>query len=523
MKTQVSVVIPVYNAEKTLERCVESIIYGEFQDISVILIDDCSKDNSWKYCQALANKYSNVFCYQNEKNRGVSYTRNYGLEVVESEYVLFIDSDDWVSGKYVKVLRDTAIKNTDALVIAGLHFRDEVAGERRDYIWEKNGKLVYEIAQDDFFELQKKFHLQQLWNKIFRHDIIKNKNLRFDESQSMGEDFQFVLEYMKAAEIQRCVVINQPLYYYIRWNESSLMSHFGAIGQNHEYDRLKKLLALCGTITPERIKDYEVALLNVKKNYIYQAVHGKYSKAELLIFIERIMQDGRTQQHYRSQIKVLRKEQICQKLSWLKKIPKRLSGYAQRKKRLRLVKKMKANLREKDFSIISQNCIGGIFYYDMEMQFTSPTIDLYLKGNDFVTFVSNLEYYCSLELKMTWGEEYPIGYLEDIAIYFMHYSTCQEAEAAWERRKTRINLEKILVLCTDMEEFTDEVYRRWKKIPYSKLLFTANRKYANESDSIFFSKYEKQGVVSDLIPRREFYTKGILLNKANNLISDEKK
>lgn len=517
MSSQISVIIPVYNAEKTIERCVESIIYGELRDLSVILVDDCSKDGSWECCQKLANRYSNVRCYQNEKNRGVSYTRNHGLEVAEGEYILFVDSDDWVSGKYAKELLAAAKQYKDSLIICGLHFRDEVAGYRRDYVWEENGEMFYRITQSDFFDLPEKFHLQQLWNKIFRRDVIEKAHIRFDENQSMGEDFQFVLDYMEAAEIQECVVINQPLYYYIRWNESSLMSNFGKIENEHEYSRLKQLLHLCGDTTPEIEKRYEKALADTKRNYVYQAVHGKNSKTDILNFIENIMQDGKAEQHYRIQKKILIKEQICQGLSWVKMLPDRFYGRIQRKRRDKLALEMKAKLQIKDFTVISQNCIGGVFYHDMGLQFISPTINLYMTGKDFVSFVSKLDYYLSINLHMTWGEEYPIGYLDDITIYFMHYHTCQEAEDAWQRRNKRINREKMIVLCTDMEEFTDEVYVRWRQIPYPKVLFTSNYNYANEPGAVFFSEYKNNGKVPDLIPKREFYRDGVLIDMVNRL------
>ena len=84
MNPKVSIVIPVFNAEATLRRTVESLIYGTERDIEIILVDDCSKDSSWKYCQDLSNKYSNIYCYQNMSNRGVSYTRNFGLEKAKS-------------------------------------------------------------------------------------------------------------------------------------------------------------------------------------------------------------------------------------------------------------------------------------------------------------------------------------------------------------------------------------------------------------------------------------------------------
>ena len=227
-----------------MRRTVESIIYGVERSIEIILVDDCSNDNSWKYCQELSDRYSNVYCYQNMSNRGVSYTRNFGLEIAKSEYILFVDSDDWVSGQYAEKLLSAAQQNPNSLIISGFYFQNEVEGYRQDYIWEKDGQSVYHVSQKDFFELQKKFHLQQLWNKIFRRDVINEAHIRFDENQNMGEDFQFVLDYMEAAQIETCVILNTSLYYYVRATQSSLMSQFGISNNENAFDRFKQLLHL---------------------------------------------------------------------------------------------------------------------------------------------------------------------------------------------------------------------------------------------------------------------------------------
>lgn len=517
MNPKVSIVIPVYNAEKTVQRTVESLVYGEERNIEIILVEDCSKDKSWEVCQNLSKRYTNVYCYQNKKNSGVSYTRNHGLEIADSEYILFVDSDDWVTGKYAKELLSAAQQNPNSLIISGFYFRNEVAGYKQDYIWKKDGQTTYRITQKNFFELQKKSHLHQLWNKIFRRDVIEKAHIRFDESQSMGEDFQFVLDYMEAANIESCVVLNSPLYYYIRATQSSLMSHFGTDVNEHAFNRFEQLLHLCGDITPEIEKCYETALADLKKNYVYQAVRGKSRKKEKLSFIENVMQDGKAERHYQVQKNILMKENIRQKISWVMALPGRFHGRMQRKKRDKLAAEMKAKLHTRDFTVLSQNCIGGVFYHDMGLQFTSPMINLYMSGNDFVDFVLNLDYYLSLKLRMTWREEYPIGYLDDVAIYFMHYHTCQEAEAEWEKRKTRIIRDNIVVLCTDMVDFTDEVFEKWRQIPYPKVLFTAKREYANEPDTVYFPEYESNGKVPDLIPKREFYRDDVLIDTVNRM------
>lgn len=518
MGSEVSVVIPVYNAEKTLVRCVESIIYGELKNIEVVLIDDCSKDDSWNTCQTLSAQYENVRCFQNEKNSGVSYTRNHGLSKVQGEYILFVDSDDWVSGKYASVLLSTAKENPDSLVICGLHFRDEVIGYKRDYLWDESENRVNYIIKEQFFDLTNKFLLQQLWNKIFRRDIIDRFQICFDETQSMGEDFQFVLDYMEAAQCSQCVVLNEPLYYYIRANSTSLMSQFGLTQHDKEYDRYVQLLLISGKNNGKVQQQYQEAIQSLKRNYIYQIMRNRgKGKSEKLLFIESVMNDGHALRYYYQQKSIIRKELLVQRYEKLRQFVPRVKDRLRREKNSVLIKKARSFLKKDDFSIISQNCIGGVFYHDMGMMFTTPTVNLFFKSEDFVRFVLNLKYYISLELKMFWDEEYPIGVLDDITIYFMHYRTCTEAKEMWDKRKARINYDKIVVFSTDMEEFSDAVYNQWKSVGYLKVLFTASKKFAKEEGSVYYSKYKKIGKVPDLISRREFYKDNYIISLLNKL------
>lgn len=514
MANTVSVIIPVYNAAKTVERCVESLVFGEQKDMEIILVEDCSKDDSWEMCQMLSAKYENVHSYQNEKNSGVSYTRNHGLSKASGEYILFVDSDDWVSGRFATTLLKTAKEYPDALVICGLHFHDDVAGEKRDYLWEEDGDSLYIVEQKHFFELPKKFHLQQLWNKIFRKSIIEEFQIRFDETQSMGEDFEFVLDYMNVADCKKCVVINEALYYYIRANNTSLMSQFGLIENGNEYRRLEKLLNISGKDVPEIQEQYHEAIKDKKLSYVYFISRARNkTRKEKQKLIENVMQDGQARKHYQKQTIIRLKENAFACRTHLNTLSHRIEGKIQRGRNARIIKSAKSQYGNKKVSIISQNCIGGVFYHDMGAEFLSPTVNLFLSCPDFVKFVLNLKYYMELELQMTWGEEYPIGILGDIKVHFMHYQTCTEAKEAWERRKNRINWDNILVLSTDMEDFSEEVFEQWQQIKYPKILFSA--KEWEDKNCLVFPQYQMQGRVADLIPKREFYKNNILINKAN--------
>lgn len=509
MPCKASVIIPVYHAETTLRRCVESIVLGRERDIEVILVEDCSKDHSWKVCQELAQEFSNIIAVQNERNSGVSFTRNRGLELAQGAFILFVDSDDWVSENYARRLLSLAEENPSALPITGLHFIDKVHGARQDYIWDAKVGETAVIPNGLFFELSDRLLLQQLWNKIFRREIIEKFHIRFDETQSMGEDFQFVLDYLEAAHIQECVVLNEPLYYYIRWNDTSLMSQFGLIQNLQEYRRMEQLYRISGL---DDSKVLERQIEGIKQNYVYQiSRNAKLSRRERLDQIERIMGDGRSRQYYARQRLFRAKESVARQLTFLKRVPVRLKHKLIRMKRAIKTWWTRSSVKPSDVTIISQNCIGGVIYHDLGMQFLSPTINLFFKEPDFVRFVLNLEHYMACELEMRWEEEYPVGRLEDIEIHFMHYETCREAKEKWERRKQRINWGNILVLATDQEGFDEVLFRQWKQIPYAKVLFTAQTQYAQDQDSMFFPEYEAQGVVGDLISRREFYRDGRIM------------
>jgi uncharacterized protein (DUF1919 family) len=517
MRYSASIIIPVYNAEKHLRRCVESLALGQERNIEIILIEDCSQDASWSICLELEEEFPNVSAFRNKRNSGVSFTRNHGLAHAQGEYILFVDSDDWVSEHYAKKLLMLAKQYPEHLPICGLHFIDNVHVTRREYIWGSGDSRVVEVKSPNLFELVDRFLLQQLWNKVFRRGLIEKYRIRFDESQNMGEDFQFVLDYMEATKFTDCIVLNEPLYYYIRWNNASLMSNFGPQNRSKAIERYAKLGLLCGESIETRTR-YELEVEKLRNNYIYHIVRNKTMvAADKLTAIVEIVGSQKAQKLYQKQKRIVIKEKIVNAIRMLRQLPSRAKGKWERDFRSLRIARIRKKLHNHNFTIISQNCIGGVFYHDMQQKFASPTINLYIQQPDFIRFVMNLKYYMSCELEMRWGEEYPIGVLDDIRVDFMHYDTCQDAKLAWDRRKKRINYKNIVVISTDRNEFDEGTFSEWRRIPYPKVLFTANSRFGLERDSVFYPQYESQGCVPDLIPGREFYRGGILLATINLL------
>ncbi len=514
MNVQVSIIIPVYNAEKTIERCVESLIYGKETNIEILLIDDCSADNSWDKCKKLQEKYKNIRCFQNRKNQGVSYTRNQGIDHANGKYILFVDSDDWVSGNYVQQLIQAAENNADKFVLCGYHYINKIEDTEQIFVFDKkNSESV--VEENEYFSLIGAILIQQLWNKVFLHDIIKKHHLYFDENQSMGEDFQFVIEYMFAGGISKCLILNQPLYYYIRATKTSLMSKMGLSGFEQSLQRLTQFVQISGRLST--VKYYE-EIQNLKQNYLYQITHDVIStKKEKLQNIESVMQDGNAKKYYRKQQLLIIRENVNDFRRKILMQKKRILGRIRRVKNELFVQKQRQTLNVKKVSVISQNCIGGVFYHDMGMEFLSPTINLFFYAEDFVRFVINLEEYLQKELKIYWDETYPVGILGDIPIYFMHYTTCTEAKKKWEERMKKISLDNIVIIATDRNGFSEELFEQWKKISYPKVLFTSQKCFAKDPNSVYYPKYKKNGYVPDLIPKREFYKNNILIDRVNEL------
>lgn len=180
--------------------------------------------------------------------------------------------------------------------------------------------------------------------------------------------------------------------------------------------------------------------------------------------------------------------------------------------RIRILSRIvKSQLDLSNVSLISMNCIGGIVYHDCNQKFLSPTVNLYFYPSDFIKFVNNLDFYLSKTPMVTMGQKYPIGEIEDIKIYFMHYNSPEEALSKWEERKIRINRDRIFVIMVERDGFNKECFEGFKKIKYPKMLFTKTKEYECE-DSLFMNKYRNLDQIPDIIPGRYMYYKMKLIN-----------
>lgn len=219
MKPMVSIIVPVYNAEKTLARCVDSILNQEYTDFELLLMDDGSKDSSAQICDDYAAKDSRVRVVHKE-NSGVSATRNMALDMATGKYLQFLDSDDWITPNATKLLVEAAEITGCDMVIADFY---RVVGERVSHkgTIEDEGVLSREEFAEQMMENPADFYYGVLWNKLYRRDIVEEHKLRMDAKISWCEDFMFNLEYIRYCNL--FFALQVPIYYYVK-TKGSLVS-----------------------------------------------------------------------------------------------------------------------------------------------------------------------------------------------------------------------------------------------------------------------------------------------------------
>lgn len=210
-----SVVIPVYQAEKDLKRCVLSWLAQTERELELILVDDGSTDGSAALCDELASIDQRVRVIH-QSNAGVSSARNAGIQAAEGEFLLFTDSDDYVAPDYLEKMARLQKETDSDLVLCGFHHLYDGA----DILKTPGQTRCCEMADfaEDFLELYEKSYLNMPWNKMFR----RSRAGKFDTSLSLGEDLLFNLDYLR--KCRRVAVLSEPLCYYIQEEQKVTLS-----------------------------------------------------------------------------------------------------------------------------------------------------------------------------------------------------------------------------------------------------------------------------------------------------------
>lgn len=215
---KISVIVPVYNVEKYLNRCVDSILNQTFEDFELILVNDGSPDNCGNICDEYAQKDNRVKVIH-KKNGGVSSARNAGIDTAQGEYIMFVDSDDWINEN---MLNDMYNMPDSDMKVSSIRMIGK--DNSTEYIIDTKMYTQEDLLIGFFSEAFPIICFCGPWCKLYKKDIIFNNAIRFNEYMSLGEDTYFNLNYIK--HCKSIYTSEQIYYYYMRENSESLFTKF---------------------------------------------------------------------------------------------------------------------------------------------------------------------------------------------------------------------------------------------------------------------------------------------------------
>lgn len=211
---KVSVIVPIYNVEKYLPRCVDSLVNQTLKEIEIILVNDGSPDHSQEIIDAYAQQYPGKVIPLSKENGGLSDARNYGLPYAKGEYIAFLDSDDYADITFLEKMYQKA-KETDAeIVVCGYYAVDETTGK---YRWlQKGNEFECSLAENPTL-IHK--NSPYAWNKIYKRSLFERTGLRYPKGL-LWEDIPTTYPLLACAT--KLAKVNQPLIYYILKREGSI-------------------------------------------------------------------------------------------------------------------------------------------------------------------------------------------------------------------------------------------------------------------------------------------------------------
>ena len=250
---EISIIIPVYNSEKYLSKCLETLANQTFRDIEIICINDGSKDKSLEILNQFAERDSRFKVFT-QKNSGPAAARNQGLQNATGKYLMFCDSDDWYEPNMCEIMYKTITEQNVDVAVCGCNVFDE----------DNNGRPQEELAyyqnkykgfQNITFDIVKNTNVL-LWNKIFKNDLIKNYSIKFPSGYEC-DDNCFYWQYMSVA--QTAYYVSDKLYNYLR-RENSILGKMFNKTNNTQYDILFALEYYYKFLCSQNLQDQQFEL-----------------------------------------------------------------------------------------------------------------------------------------------------------------------------------------------------------------------------------------------------------------------
>ena len=276
----ISVIVPVYNAEKFLNRCIDSILEQTYTNFELILVDDGSTDHSLDILKKYVEQDERVslICQQ---NKGVSGARNTGLQAAKGEYFLYIDADDWVEKDMIEKLIFIGQRENADIVMCDSDHADEKTNvieelEIETEVWDQD-KQQYEFMKHQRLT-------GMLWNKLIHRRLAKG--VRFNEKTSYGEDAEFLWEILKKS--QKMIVINAILYHHVQ--EQTSISHLSFSEKKYSAIPMwEHIIKDVSQNNPKLINLAKERLMSATVFSMYEAKRCKYKNRDQVKHMRRIV------------------------------------------------------------------------------------------------------------------------------------------------------------------------------------------------------------------------------------------
>lgn len=272
----ISIIVPIYKAEKYLHRCIDSILAQSYTDFELLLIDDGSPDNSGTIIDEYAEKDNRVRVFH-KQNGGVSSARNLGIDQAHGEWITFIDIDDYVHPDFLSSL----YKNHEADLVVGSF---QIVGSEEEWnttIEERDYHI--EDLKANIVALAKSINFRTPWGKLFKSEILAVHNIRFDENIDYSEDWLFMLNYLTyTCSLKTCA---SPYYYYERGNVESLSQntrHFDSYfyAMDAFRDTVNLMIPVYGNIVRSLYIDSVRGYFVRQCQYLYHSSDDLYTKLD---------------------------------------------------------------------------------------------------------------------------------------------------------------------------------------------------------------------------------------------------
>lgn len=284
----VSIIIPLYNADRYIKTCLNSVLRQTYKDIEIILIDDGSTDTSSKIVDEFAIK-DNRISVIHKNNEGASIARNTGIEASNGEYLFFLDADDYLDDYCIEKLVKTA--QNGSLATTGYMLYESGVATTPDQCYKHFDSLTEML--DDFDQLFAT-KLNFVWGKLYKTNIIKENNIRFKKGISLGEDLLFNLEYF-ACWSGKIDMITHNGYYYRQTGNSSLSKKFDKemfAWNDYCYNELRKFLIEANSFNSRN------------KTHLYKNILGNFRYGFYLIAVNKILKRSEKERLIRRYLRI---------------------------------------------------------------------------------------------------------------------------------------------------------------------------------------------------------------------------